>query len=334
MPQRLSLMLLGVLWVSCVSAPSINNSAGKPSSANRAPVSLPVLFHEGNFLVQPTTRDGRTLTFFTATGGGLFIQPDTALQLALPRVAKKLDSGETLDWVRLPDFQTDAWIPGPDGSEGLLPVAPVAFDPGTFGDGILGQAWFAGRVWTFDYPAGKLWLRDAGDLPKGEARHRVTLGLPSDSSGKRETHFPRIQVRVDGEVLDLVLDTGALMSLSESARMALADGRPSERAASFITVSTYERWHQRHPDWRVIEDADAQLPGAVLIEVPRIEVAGHEVGPVWFTTRADADFREHMSRFMDKPIEGALGGNALRFFRVTLDYVQSVAVFERAPSQG
>ncbi|QSQ14389.1 hypothetical protein [Myxococcus landrumensis] len=334
MSQRLSLMFLGVLWMSCVSTPHISDSAGKPPSVSDSGVSLPVLFNDDLVLVQPTTREGRTLTFFTATGGSLFIQPDTATQLELPRISKPLNAEVTLDWVRLPDFQTGAWIPTPSGGDGLLPVVPIALEAGTFGDGVLGAPWFAGRVWTFDYPGGKLWLRAPGDLPRVEERHRVALGVRSDSTGQRAPPIPRIQIRVDGEVLDLSLDTGAVMWLSESARKALADERSTGRAASLISLSTYERWHQRHPDWRIIEEGDANLPGAFLIEVPRIELAGHEVGPVWFTTRPDAAFREFSSQSMDKPVEGALGGNALKFFRVTVDYIQAVAVFERAAHKG
>jgi hypothetical protein len=35
-----------------------------------------------------------------------------------------------------------------------------------------------------------------------------------------------------------------------------------------------------------------------------------------------------MSRFMDKRIESAIGGNALRSIRITVDYPNAVAVFE------
>jgi hypothetical protein len=53
-------------------------------------------------------------------------------------------------------------------------------------------------------------------------------------------------------------------------------------------------------------------------------------GPVWFTRRPDPNFHQFMSQFMDRQVEGALGGSALKFFRVTVDYPRAVAVFERA----
>jgi hypothetical protein len=36
-----------------------------------------------------------------------------------------------------------------------------------------------------------------------------------------------------------------------------------------------------------------------------------------------------MSQWMDKRIEGALGGNALHHFRVSVDYPRALAVFEK-----
>lgn len=67
-----------------------------------------------------------------------------------------------------------------------------------------------------------------------------------------------------------------------------------------------------------------------MIEVPEISVAGYTVGPVWFTRRPDKNFHEYMSQWMDKRVEGALGGNALYHFRITIDYPRAVAVFEKA----
>jgi peptidoglycan/xylan/chitin deacetylase (PgdA/CDA1 family) len=193
---------------------------------------------------------------------------------------------------------------------------------------MLGQQWFADRVWTFDYPNKRLLLRADGDLPEGKAEHRVSLGFKASPSGKRAMHFPRIQVSIDGEAVDLLFDTGASTELTEAALSVLKDRRPAVRATSFITANLFEKWRKRHPEWRVIEGAEARSNEA-MIEVPKVVVAGHTVGPVWFTRRADKNFHEYMSQWMDKRIEGALGGNALYYFRVTVDYPRSVAVFEK-----
>ena len=194
--------------------------------------------------------------------------------------------------------------------------------------GFLGRWWFADRVWTFDYPGHRLLLRAAGDVPSQAPEHRVALGFQTGPDGRRTTHFPRIPVRIDGETLDLLFDTGATTILTAEALATIGDGRPAARGASFIAASVFERWHQRHPDWRVIEKAE-QGSGEALIEVPSVEIGGYTVGPVWFTRRKDSNFHQWMSQWMDRRIEGALGGSALRYLRVTVDYPNAVAVFEK-----
>ena len=121
------------------------------------------------------------------------------------------------------------------------------------------------------------------------------------------------------------------MELSEAAAAALKDHGARIRATSSIVASTFDDWTRRHPDWRVIPQAD-EFQNEAMIEVPSVTVAGYEVGPVWFTRRADKNFHEFMSRFIDRTIEGALGGNVLRSFRMTVDYPGAAAYFEKPVS--
>ena len=293
------------------------------------PLALPVKYDEDRFYIQPITGDGGvTLNFFTDTGGGLFIFADAAERLKLP-----LLKGETKDaptMTTLPKFKVNASIPAPTGKGTRIFVAPVAQRNWMSADwsGMLGQQWFAGRIWTFDYPKRQLLLRADGDSPKQKQTHRVALGFQTDSKGVHKTDFPRIQVVVDGDTIDLLFDTGATTSLTDTALTALNDKRAAIRATSFITTSIFEKWRKAHPQWKVVENAE-KGSGQAMIEVPSVSVAGYAVGPVWFTRRPDKNFHEYMSQWMDKRVEGALGGNALRSFRITVDYPHAVAVFER-----
>lgn len=287
---------------------------------------LPARFVEDRVFVEPVTPDGQKLLFFTDSGGGLYIAQTAVQRLGLPVAKFKTGEGE-LDVAKLPAFKPDASIPPPVAFDGQLPVKSVDKDEGR--DGMLGQAWFRDRTWIFDYPGKQLLLRAPGGVPTRDAAHMVSLGFPKNPAGERAANFPRIQVKIEGVTLDLLLDTGATVSLTDKALAALADGRPAVRATSFIVRSIFDGWHAQHPDWRVIDDADQGVAGSPMIEVPRVSVAGHEVGPVWFTARPDKNFLEFMSQWMDKTIVGALGGSALRFFRMTVDYPNAVAVFER-----
>jgi hypothetical protein len=236
------------------------------------------------------------------------------------------EEGGTIAW---PAFRADAWIPRPAALEGdmRIYVDEAGRGPG-FGDGMLGAPWFADRTWELDYAKGTLRLLPKGALPDVDAKHRVKLGFQSEN-GAHTTHFPRITVRVDGEPLELLLDTGAMTTVRPEAIAKVGEDRPAGLAASFIVRSVLRKWREQHPDWLVVEGAET--PGkAAMIRVPAVELAGHTVGPVWFTERLDPNFHEWMSQWMDQRIDGALGGNAFRGLRVTLDYPSETATFEKS----
>lgn len=199
-------------------------------------------------------------------------------------------------------------------------------------DGLLGAQWFADRCWEFDYPGRSLRLLECGSLPDVAAEHRVPLHFQVDETGKHTTAFPRITVEIDGEPLDLLFDTGATSTFTEAALAQIADGESAVRAVGFITRTVAVRWRERRPEWRWI-DTGEQGTGMALVQVDNVRIAGHDSGPSWFAVRPDQNFHEGMSQWMDKRVEGALGGNALRRFRVTVDYRQGAATFERSPGE-
>jgi hypothetical protein len=295
-------------------------------------VELPVQVQEDRFWVTPVTPRGQTLRFFTDTGGGLIVFDDAVKRLDL-KVQSIGEGMSRIDYLVLPEFRPEASIPPPLGNEGHLNIMRPVRRPGFPTepmDGMLGQAWFAGRVWTFDYPGKRLLWYPDGELPPHDAKHRATLGFKKDEAGKRAANFPRLTATIDGEALDLLLETGATVTLSDSALKALGDNGPASRATSFIVATIFDRWRQKHPDWRVIENADqGSLEAQPIIQVPAVTIAGHTVGPVWFTRRLDPEYQQFKALWTDRRVEGALGGSALKYFRVTVDYPKAVAVFER-----
>jgi hypothetical protein len=317
----LPLSLVAILGVGLLAAEAPNETA----------VELPVQYEQDRFFVTPVTARGQALRLFADTAGGLVVFEDSVKRLDLSMKALGEGVGR-IEFVVLPAFRPEASIPPPLGNDGQLTIVPRIKRPGSPSepmDGVLGQDWFAGRVWTFDYPGRRLLWRPNGGLPPHDEAHRVTLGFRKDEAGKRTANFPRVTVKIDGQPYDLVLETGATVTLSDKALAALADKGPASRAASFIAATHFDRWRQKHPDWRVIEDADQGMNGEPMIEVPAVTVGGHTVGPVWFTRRIDPNYQQFKSMWMDRRIEGGLGGSALKYFRVTLDYPNAVAVFER-----
>ncbi len=291
-------------------------SAARPEAARpEAPPPDPSIVLDASlvadrFFVEARTAGGGKIRFYTDTGGGMFVLQSAAERLKLPpgpeenTVKLELAPGETLP------LPAEPMRTFPDAEAHMLDA-----------DGMLGQAWFGGRTWTFDYARGRLLLRQPGDLPPHQPSQRVPLAF------KPEHHFPRMEISVDGQPIDVLFDTGAMVRLTDEAVAAL--GEPRARATSFITRTIFEGWRERHPDWRVIETADANARGAPMIEGPAVTIAGETVGPVWFTRRNDNNFRVWMAQWMDRPIDGAIGGSGLRYFRISADYPSAVAVFER-----
>ena len=293
---------------------------------------VPTRYSEGRWIARPVGASGDTLDLYTDSGGGFVFVVRDRLPAGAPLTpSEALPNGDTSYTTAWPAF---AGLPEPRGRSAaktftaradafaaMMNGAPPAHD------GFLGNGWFADRVWRFDYPAHTLALLPDGSAPRSLGGTTVPLAFRGDDA-RAPQRMGRVRVAVDGDSLDLLFDTGATTLLTDSATAAIGDGRPASRAASFITRSVFDRWHARHPDWRVVPRAEVGS-GADMIEVPAIEAGGVRSGPVWFTARADRNFHQYMAQWTDRPLDGALGGSGLMYYRVTADYPHSRVTFER-----
>jgi len=307
-------------------------AAALPARAAEQARLLPTLFEENIIFVTPQTAAGQKLKLLTDTGGGLFFLDTTAARLGILDQAQHMKDGDQdLTIAPWPTFKPDAWIPAPvqGGGRGVV-IYPAEGETKGFADrgwdGMLGQGWFGDRVWTFDYP-GKTLTLHPGPIAKPAGATEVALGFQAHG-GHRSSNFPRIQVEIDGQTLDLLYDSGAQSPLTPAAVAAMGEGGGAYRASAFITRTTFDGWKARHPDWLVVEKGEAGT-NMDMIRVDNVRVAGFDTGPCWFAARPDRNFTQWMSQWMDRPIIGALGGAALRHFRITVDYPGSKAFFEK-----
>ena len=293
---------------------------------------LPTVYEAGHFYAVPETTSGQNLRLLVDTGGAggsgwYVIDAKAAARLGLTV------SSCALEATHVDVVAPIAFRPG----KGLPPSSKTPCDSGALvvkgigeqgdDDGLLGAGYLPGHVWTFDYPKRQIWLQPTTWKPSSGA-HRTALGFPRDDKGKPTAGLPRITLKIDGQPLDLLLDTGATAHPTPAGEHASGTSTTHGRGVtSYITTSVLEGWHRAHPQWRVIADADdLSGSGSRLIEVPRVEIAGWLVGPVWFAERADPNFAG-MSHYMDQPIHGAVGGNVFDHFVMTLDYPASAAWF-------
>jgi len=283
---------------------------------------MPAHFENDRVFLHSITRDGRAIRFVTDTGGGW-----NAIKASVARdLEPALEQGG--DTIQFPDFSEDSGIPRNllfrDGN--LVVVDDKELAEGV--DGFLGGRWFGDLVWEFDYLNAKLTLLERYHIPRNALAHEVRLGFQVNEKGMRTMHFPRMQIAVDDQVIDVLLDTGAKAQFSEVGAEYFGKEHGVSVGTSFISQSIFDNWIEQHPDWTVLHRAES-LRGQFysMIEVPALTVGGHTVGPVWFTARPDSAFVDYMSSMMDQTVHGALGGSAFRYFRFVVDYPRSSAWF-------
>jgi hypothetical protein len=265
---------------------------------------------------------GGMLSFLANTTGGAFVAESAMQEHALPGVVD--DSGnafvalnEVLELGALPTLNRNSALVLPDAQTNL----------GKDVHGSLGQSWFGQYCWTFDFRSEELLCHSPALSPLEP--NIVPVTFKESASGNRISSLPRIFIEVDGEQIPVLIDSGAKMLPSKAAASALGETGTELIATSFIVESLFEQWHQLHPDWKVIEQADAELGNVRMIEVPQIVVGGQKAGPVWFCSRPDANYIQYYSRLAGGQVEGAIGGNALQFFRMTIDYPNKLARFDQ-----
>jgi len=309
-------------------------------SATNAATVIPTRFEADRVFAVPETKDGKPLKLFTDTGGGMNLLCRAAAEragLSIGPLPSTLDADDAAELGKdagstTPAFRGNSIPANADGNASFI-VTDCSHGPmksGGMGEGLLSSRWFAGRVWTFDYPAHTLTLNGSDWKPPSTA-HETVMGLRTESAQGPAFSMPRVAIRVEGHDLDVLLDTGATGHPTADGESAQGAGAvEGHRATSFIAKSTFDAWHAAHPDWTVVEKGDDLFAPrfiARMIRVPAIEIASWSVGPVWFTERPDGAFRQMMSSMTDQPVEGAIGGNALRHFHVTVDYPGSAAYF-------
>jgi len=290
---------------------------------NAAFIKLPAKFQSDRIFLYPVTESGNQIEFYTDTGGGgMFLSPDVSNDLDLPTNKKVMEDGEVRTVVPFPIFREGSSIPSGAQVRDLILISDIPW-----GKGFLGQPWFSDRVWLLDYVNKEMGYLSGTSSYDTSGFTCTNIWFKENQTGKRENSFPRIQAKIDGETLDFLFDTGATVNLTDHALETLNNGDEVFRGTSFITRSIFEKWRLRHPEWVVIENAD-RYANEAMIQVPKVEVAGLQVGPVWFTRRNDANFHENMSQWMDKRIEGALGGSVFKYFTIIIDYPNAKAFFK------
>lgn len=318
--KLLPLLLIMLISISC------DTSREKESPSEVMGLSQQELsearFDENRIFVDLKSKKGEIVSFYTDTGGGKVIYPEAAEKLGL-KIDSVREGENVMEMLSLVKLFEEQLLPAPIGPHF---VYRQEHGEREF-DGMLGAHWFANKIWNFDYKGKKLYSVETVDWDLLNKDHVIELGFMENEQGEHLTHFPRVPIIVEGDTIQTLFDSGANAPLSAAAQSKFGGARHT--ATSFIVASVFDKWKTEHPEWDFIEGADKTLDEDMIL-VPTLEIAGHVVGPVWFTRRKDSNFTEFMSQWMDETVYGAIGGSCFQYFSsLIIDYPSEQAYFGR-----
>lgn len=309
---------------------------------------IPTKFIRGErFYIRVPLKNGDTLNAFGDTGGGLsMILPSTLKSKKLESISKTgiLKGIMPMNYILFKDLTDNHSFPAPTPlqsvvirhpfsrvNEPYLIIPPndeeISFMEKSMPEmeAFLGQDYFMNSSWTIDYPNKQILV----NTPLSESTVNQTnvqrIGLKKNSKNKSIYGHASMKIEVDGESIDVLFDTGATIVLSENGKKELNIDLKTI-GASFIATSIFKKWREKHPNWKYYPKADMSKD---IIEVPKIKISDIEVGPVLFSQRPDENWSKGMIHSMDKVVKGAIGGSALKYLKVTIDYNSELIKFEK-----
>jgi hypothetical protein len=305
---------------------------------NLKPTPVPSQLIDGRFYIKIVTAKGDTLLGLCDSGGGYNAIYSSVLKRS--DLVSKIDTAQ-LDsqkfaYIFFSDL-TKAHTPSPEVPPGYLNVIKFPFlnvqeeNAETIflrrlipHDIFLGQFYFKGKAWTFDYAKGIIQVNTPVSITKNvNIQH---LGFKKSTEGRQLYAHASMQIQVDGQAIDVLFDTGASILINKRTQDSLQNTTTS-MAGSFIAKSIFTQWHKKHPEWPCI--IHGELSGASLIQVPEVTIGTSKAGPVWFAVRPDEVWSKGMIKTMDKVVKGAAGGSLFQYFKVIVDYPNELISFER-----
>ena len=262
------------------------------------------------------------LTLRLDTGGYDLVSGAVARRLHLKEGTVHLAGGDrsTFELPQPSALSADLLLQARSGALESTFVEPV--------DGTLGLGRFAAQPLTIDFPHKTVTL---GEADPGGDRVTMTAGLgPRAIPGIAPTGFALVPVTIDGERVMMLLDTGADVAIDAADRSRFDDAAAT-RSLPLIPKALFDRLHARHADWAVLSGAAhmAEAKGPVtLLRVPVFHIGSHRGPPTWFAVREDAETYATLTRMFGTNVDGDLGGEAFRAWRITIDVAHEALIID------
>ena len=192
-------------------------------------------------------------------------------------------------------------------------------------EAFLGQNFFMGKAWTIDYLKQTISINTPIAETNKSNPNVQKIGFKKNNNQENIFGHPSMFIEVNGEIIEMLFDTGATLTLSDDGKKELNTSAKTI-GGSFIATSIFDKWRKEHPEWKFYPKADIKND---VIEVPIVKIGNNEVGPVLFAKRPDENWSTGMINTMDKIVKGAIGGSGLKYLKVTVDYNSELIKFEK-----
>ena len=201
--------------------------------------------------------------------------------------------------MKIPLGLTEALAPAPDPADVMIPGMSAEIN--------LPSKLLRNYDIVFDYANRELTVAEPGSVPfKGKA----------SKAELSPTGLIQVAGEIDGQSYKLALDTGASISC--------------------IASELVSRWHQAHAWWPFMTGAvgaanrygTADEVGVQILRVPRLRVGNVDLAGVAFAGLGPQAVQRFARQAAGQTI-GLLGGNALRNYRVGIDYAHSTVYLDQ-----
>ncbi len=166
----------------------------------------------------------------------------------------------------------------------------------------------------FDYPGLCMTIGQPGTLKFRGARSAATI--------KPETGIIQLDALIDGDTLSFALDNGVAYSVVSDEIVTRFTRRHPEwpHSAGAVGCANIWGWWPGEPEWPILRFPDivwgsAHLEGIGIVGLPKEFPL-----TTWYSQKTT------------KPVDGLLGPNAFKAFRVGIDYAKSAIYFEKTAS--
>lgn len=203
------------------------------------------------------------------------------------------------------------------GVQSKVMLQPFWLFTATHNDGNLPSTVLQKYHVVFDYSKRQLTIAEPGSIkPKGN---------PTPASINRANGIIQIDAVIEGENMSFALDNGASYSFLSEDKLAKISGLHYEWPRMTGALGCANMWGWWPPDEQnfqvvrvpIIKWGQEQLSNVGLVGVPVFPQTGLTLG-AWY------------SRKTTRPVDGFIGPNALKSYRVEIDYANSIVYFEKS----